>query len=197
MFNDTEGITPMPVWSMQHPYVPDGETFTMPGGIRLDMVYHTMGCSVKRVMDYHRPSRDMEFGIDGYIMDPRRHDQGDFTVDRSNIIFGETSLRSYCNLVNAVLNYDYGSSVMKSFKIENFMFYRYHVMNRSYPHNVFGTNRADNNFFDETLRLLSYPKALKDELRIAVKDQHTYEIEYLKWVKTHSDIELSMQYVKP
>jgi hypothetical protein len=74
-----------------------------------------------------------------------------------------------------------------------FVYYRYDLMSHRFPHEVFGTNRTTE-FFEDTLRYLSYPRELKEALKEANENKQTYEIRYLKWVLEHSKLELSTEY---
>lgn len=74
-----------------------------------------------------------------------------------------------------------------------YIYYRYDLMSRLFPHSAFGTNRTTE-FFEDTLRFLNDPESLNVTLKVAIKEQQTYEIAYLKWVKSHSDNELSNPY---
>jgi hypothetical protein len=74
-----------------------------------------------------------------------------------------------------------------------FVAYRYDLMGRMFPHEVFGTNRTTE-FFEDTLRYLNNPRELKEALKEATENKQTYEIRYLKWVLSHSRVELSTEY---
>jgi len=71
--------------------------------------------------------------------------------------------------------------------VKCFISYRYDMLCKYFPHEVFGTNRSTE-FFENTLNYLNNPKMLADDLKAAIQLKQPYEVAYLKWVQYHSNI---------
>jgi hypothetical protein len=76
------------------------------------------------------------------------------------------------------------ADVNKQDFVKTYLHYRYELLPNLFPHAVFGTNRSTE-FFSDTLNYLQAPSELDKALKDATKEGQLYEINYLKWVKSH------------
>lgn len=89
------------------------------------------------------------------------------------------SLKEFCQ--NAVITM---AHVDKDNFVMTFIYLRYDLMSKLFPHPVFGTNRTTE-FFEDTLKYLNSMDELRAAMREAVKENKPYEIRYLEWVRNN------------
>lgn len=64
-------------------------------------------------------------------------------------------------------------------KVETFLRLRYDEMNRLFPHDPFGIDRASMSFFDDVISDLTIPGNLKKRIDPA----NLYELRYQRWLE--------------
>ena len=64
-------------------------------------------------------------------------------------------------------------------KVETFLRLRYDEMNRLFPHDPFGIDRASMSFFDDAISDLTIPGNLKKR----IDSTDLYELRYQRWIE--------------